>query len=143
VFYTSIFAGDLLDFILDYRTRSIYYKEGLVKHGFEWPVARMNVFTILTTENMEKIRCVEAHCLVSGKKKISLHQCLRLVQSLAFNVFTRRVVDVMATAIKELYTNYLYTRGNSRTTDCTLIKLNTQSFYRSVAYFSFTRPGKI
>jgi hypothetical protein len=70
-----------------------------VEDGFRLPVARMNAFTVLTTENMEKICCVEAHCLVSGKKKISLHHCLRLVLSLAFNVFTRRVVDVMATAM--------------------------------------------
>jgi len=76
-----------------------------LERGFGLPVAGMNTFTILTTENMGKICCVEAHCLVSGKKSqfTSLPAACIVF---AFNVFTTRVIDVMATAMYGLYTNH-------------------------------------
>jgi hypothetical protein len=65
----------------------------------------MNAFTILTTENMREKCCVEAHCLVSGKKSqfTSLPAACIVF---AFNVVTTRVVHVTATAMYRLYINH-------------------------------------
>jgi hypothetical protein len=46
-----------------------------VEDGFGLPVARMNAFTVLTTENMEKICCVEAHCFLVLKKSVYITAC--------------------------------------------------------------------
>lgn len=76
-----------------------------MERGFGLPVAGMNAFTILATENVREKCRVEAQCLVSGKKSqfTSLPAACIVF---GFNVFTTRVVDVTATAMYGLYTNH-------------------------------------